>query len=65
MTTPVIEYAGVTKVFAGSGRTPPVTAIEDVSIIALTLIGIVAHVAVVLAERQVLHYLPRTTWQQF
>ena len=32
MTTPVVEYAGVTKVFAGSGRNPPVTAIEDVSL---------------------------------
>ena len=41
------------------------TAMVFVSIIALTLIGIVAYAAVVLAERQVLHYLPRTTWQQF
>jgi len=41
------------------------TAMVFVSIILLTLIGIVAYVAVVLAERQVLHYLPRTTWQQF
>ena len=41
------------------------TAMVFVSIIALTLIGIVAYVAVVLAERRVLHYLPRTTWQQF
>ena len=32
MTTPVVEYAGVTKVFAGSGRNAPVTAIEDVSL---------------------------------
>ena len=32
MTRPVIEYAGVSKVFAGSGRNPPVTAIEDVSL---------------------------------
>ena len=32
MTTSVIEYAGVTKVFAGSSRNPPVTAIEDVSL---------------------------------
>ena len=32
MTTPVLEYAGVTKVFAGSGRSPAVTAVEDVSL---------------------------------
>ena len=41
------------------------TAMVFVSIILLTLIGIVAYVAVVLAERRVLHYLPRTAWQQF
>ena len=32
MTAPAVEYAGVTKVFAGSGRNPAVTAIEDVSL---------------------------------
>ena len=32
MTRPVIEYAGVSKVFAGSGRNPPVAAIEGVSL---------------------------------
>ena len=41
------------------------TAMVFVSIIALTVIGIVAYVAVILAERQVLHYLPRRTYQQF
>ncbi len=32
MTNPAVEYAGVTKVFAGTGRNAPVTAIEDVSL---------------------------------
>ena len=32
MTRAVIEYAGVSKVFAGSGRTPPLTAVEGVSL---------------------------------
>ena len=32
MTAPVLEYAGVTRVFAGSGRSPAVTAVEDVSL---------------------------------
>ena len=32
MTMPVVEYAGATKVFAGSGRNAPVTALEDVSL---------------------------------
>ena len=40
------------------------TAMVFVSIILLTVIGIVAYVAVVLAERRVLHYLPRRTYQQ-
>ena len=41
------------------------TAMVFVSIILLTLIGIVAYVAVILVERRVLHYLPRRTYQQF
>ena len=32
MTTPVLEYAGVTKTFAASGRSPAVTAVEAVSL---------------------------------
>jgi NitT/TauT family transport system permease protein len=35
------------------------TAMVFVTIIVLTLIGIVAYAAVVFAERKVLHYLPR------
>ena len=41
------------------------TAMVFVSIILLTLIGIVAYVGVILVERRVLHYLPRRTYQQF
>jgi NitT/TauT family transport system permease protein len=40
----------------GSGN----TAMVFVSIIVLTLIGIVAYLAVILAERRVLHYMPRS-----
>ena len=41
------------------------TAMVFVSIILLTVIGIVAYVAVIVVERRVLHYLPRRTHQQF
>lgn len=41
------------------------TAMVFVSIILLTLIGIVAYVAVILVERRVLHYLPRPTHPPF
>ena len=41
------------------------TAMVFVSIILLTLIGIVAYIAVILVERRVLHYLPRQIHQPF
>ena len=41
------------------------TAMVFVSIILLTLIGIVGYGGVILVERRVLHYLPRRTYQQF
>jgi NitT/TauT family transport system permease protein len=44
----------------GSGN----TAMVFVSIIMLTIIGILAYVTVILAERRVLHYLPRSAIQQ-
>ena len=44
----------------GSGN----TAMVFVAIILLTVIGIAAYLLVILAERRVLHYLPRATLQQ-
>jgi NitT/TauT family transport system permease protein len=39
------------------------TAMVFVSIILLTVIGIIAYGSVVLAERRVLHYMPRAQYQ--
>ena len=41
------------------------TAMVFVSIILLTIIGIVAYVAVIAIERRILHYLPRRSYQHF
>jgi NitT/TauT family transport system permease protein len=44
----------------GSGN----TAMVFVAIIFLTIIGIIAYLAVVFAERRVLHYLPKDNMHQ-
>ena len=51
------EGLGAVLIFGGGSGN---TALTFVAIIMLTLVGILAYVAVVIVEKRVLHYLPRS-----